>query len=552
VAVARAPWSRSEEAAWATLLQNRRVQEANRLKSEFLANMSHELRTPLNAIIGFAELMFDGHVEPGSAEQKEFLGDILASGKHLLQLINDVLDLVKMESGGLELRPEPVNPALLIGEVCTLLKGNVVAKGLQIHVEADPVLADVELDPVRFKQVVYSYLSNAVKFTPAGGRITVRVVPEPATGNTSAALRLEVVDTGIGIAPSELDGLFVEFRQLDAGVSKRHAGAGLGLALTKRLVEAQGGTVGVRSVSGRGSTFFATLPRPHRGGTAAVVPFTPSPSAGGGQLPGPGAGDARDETPSVLVVESDRSRSALIVQTLAGAGYRVVSEETGARALDRCEHSTFDALVLNAALPDMSALELLSVVRAAGRNRGAATILLASREQEEIGPIVNDVLDLPLNPEFLLISLRSAGVRPDDRGGVLVVDDDRAALRLMEAALGRSGYGAVCRSSGPGGLEAAARLEPVAVVVDLLMPGMDGFQFIDRLRAMPQHRHTPVFVWSTKDLTAEERRHLSVTVQGMIAKTGAGASHLMAELRAALPAPVSTAAPGADAEGTFR
>ena len=551
--VARAPWSRSEEAAWATLLQNRRVQEANRLKSEFLANMSHELRTPLNAIIGFAELMFDGYVEPGSPEQKEFLGDILASGKHLLQLINDVLDLVKVEAGGLELRPETVNPAVLVREVCELLKGSVAVKGLEIHVDADPALTEVQLDPARFKQVAYSYLSNAVKFTAAGGQIMVRLLPEPATGNARAALRLEVADSGIGIAPSELDGLFVEFRQLDAGTTKRHPGAGLGLALTKRLVEAQGGTVGVRSVSGGGSTFFATLPGALRPAASAPVPLVPNASAGSGPLTGPGAGDARDGTPTVLVVESDRSRSAVIVATLEGAGYRVVSELTGARALERCERQTYDALVLNGTLPDMSAHELLSVVRAAGRNRGAATILLASPEQDEgIGPVVSDVLDLPLNPEFLLISLRSAGVRPDDRGGVLVVDDDRAALRLMEAALGRSGYGSVCRSSGQGGLEAAARLAPVAVVVDLVMPGMDGFQFIERLRAMPQHRHTPVFVWSTKDLTPEERQHLSVTVQGMIAKTGAGASHLMAQLRAALPAPVSAPGPAVDTEGTLR
>jgi signal transduction histidine kinase/DNA-binding response OmpR family regulator len=531
----RAPLSRSEEAAWATLLQNRRVQEANRLKSEFLSNMSHELRTPLNAIIGFAELMFDGHVEPGSPEQKEFLGDILASGRHLLQMINDVLDLVKVEAGRLELHPVPVDPVTLVSEVCALLRGTLAAKNLDLRADVDPTLAGVELDPGRFKQVLYNYLSNAAKFTPPGGKINVRVARE----YHDETLRIEVADTGIGIAASDLGDLFVEFQQLDVGAAKRHAGAGLGLVLTKRVVEAQGGTVGVRSQLGKGSTFFATLPRraPARPGGRPALHSLELVSA------------SRDESPCVLVVDGDRRENTLVATALVDAGYRVDTATTGAEALDLCERNSYDALTLSLALPDMSALELLSVSRAAGRNRGAVTILLAAADQvAEVGPLVNDVLDRPFNAEELLISLRSAGVRPDEPGGVLVVDDDPAALRLMEAALARSGYGAVCRSNGSSGIEAALRLDPLAVVVDLVMPGMDGFEFIERLRALPKHRHTPLFVWSTKDLTPEERRHLRANAQGVITKTGVGASHLMAELRAVLPPP-GVAAPGDDVSG---
>jgi CheY-like chemotaxis protein/nitrogen-specific signal transduction histidine kinase len=543
----RTPWSRSEEAAWATLLQNRRVQEVNRLKSEFLANMSHELRTPLNAIIGFAELMVDGYVEPGSAEQKEFLGDILSSARHLLQLISDVLDLVKVESGRLELHPEPMEPALLVAEVSALLKASLIGKGLELQLETDPSLAVVALDRMRFKQVVYNYLSNAVKFTPTGGRITVRLSPEAGDdGTAGAALRLEVTDTGIGIAPAELDGLFVEFLQLDGGSAKRHPGTGLGLALTRRVVEAQGGTVGVRSTPGQGSTFFARLP---------IGEYPAGAGAAAGDRPMPDSTEPRDETPRVLVVDSDQGRSALAVETLTDAGYRVDSGATGAAALDLCERYDYDALVLSDCLPDMSTVELLAVVRAAGRNREAATIMLAPPGHDAaMASMVHDVLELPLNAEVLLISLRSAGVRPDDRCGVLVVDDDRAALRLMEAVLARSGYGSVCRSNGKSGLEAARHLEPIAVVVDLTMPGMNGFQFIEHLRALPDHRHTPVFVWSTKDLSPEERRRLSANVQGVIAKTGAGASRLMAELQAALPpASLLGPPPGTDSgKGTFR
>ena len=237
-------------------LQNRRILEGSRLKSEFLANMSHELRTPLNAIIGFAELLHDGVVAPASPQHREFLGDILASGRHLLQLIDDVLDLAKVEAGKLELRPEVIELQLLLGEVAGILRPAVALKDIQLVTDVDPALSQVTLDPGRLKQVAYNYLSNALKFTPPGGRIVLRVRPEGAD-----RLRLEVQDTGVGITAADQGQLFVPFQQLEAGTAKRHQGTGLGLALTRRLVEAQGGTVGVTSTVGEGSTFFAVLPR---------------------------------------------------------------------------------------------------------------------------------------------------------------------------------------------------------------------------------------------------------------------------------------------------
>jgi signal transduction histidine kinase len=233
--------------------QNRRILEASRLKSEFLANMSHELRTPLNAILGFAELLHDGQVDPASPQHREFLGDILASGRHLLRLIDDVLDLAKVEAGKLELRPERVELAALVGEVTQIL---VATSRHRIEVEIDPELDDIVIDPARLKQVAYNYLSNALKFTPPEGRVVVR-----ARGEDHARWRFEVEDTGPGIAEHDLGRLFVAFEQLEAGAAKRHQGTGLGLALTRKLVEAQGGTVGVHSAPGRGATFHALLPR---------------------------------------------------------------------------------------------------------------------------------------------------------------------------------------------------------------------------------------------------------------------------------------------------
>jgi PAS domain S-box-containing protein len=235
--------------------QNLRIHEANRLKSEFLAAMSHELRTPLNTIIGFSELLFYGRVIPDSPEHHEFLGDILTSSRHLLQLINDVLDLAKVEAGKLEFRPEPVVVDAVIAEVTSLLRTLSLQKRIRVSVETDRSIEVVVVDPVRFKQVLYNYLSNALKFTPEGGSIVVRTVPEAPD-----SFRVEVEDSGIGIAPDQINRLFLEFEQLDAGANKQ-PGTGLGLALTRRIVEAQGGTVGVRSSLGQGSVFHAVLPR---------------------------------------------------------------------------------------------------------------------------------------------------------------------------------------------------------------------------------------------------------------------------------------------------
>ncbi len=230
--------------------------EASRLKSEFIANMSHELRTPLNAIIGFAALMHAGRAGPVSEVHHEYLGDILASSRHLLQLINDILDLSKLESGRMELRVEPVDLAATVGEVRAILRGLVADKRLRLSVELDPAVPTVVVDPRLLKQILYNLLSNAIKFTPEEGHVSLRVAAEGGRH-----FRVEVEDTGIGIRPEDMGRLFVEFQQLDADAARRYPGTGLGLALTKRIAEAQGGRVDARSTLGRGSTFSVVLPR---------------------------------------------------------------------------------------------------------------------------------------------------------------------------------------------------------------------------------------------------------------------------------------------------
>jgi signal transduction histidine kinase len=237
-------------------LQNRQIMEANRLKSEFLANISHELRTPLNAIIGFSDILHDGLVDAATPKQKECLGYILAGGNHLLQLINNLLDLATIEAGKIKFCPEPIELPKLIHEAVTALGVLSAEKNIGVQLELETSLVDVYLDPGRLKQVLYNFLSNALKFTPEGGSVFIRTKSEEGV-----AFRLEVEDTGVGIGQADIARLFSEFHQIESDMGRTQKGTGLGLALTRHLVEAQGGSVGVRSVVGKGSVFFAVLPQ---------------------------------------------------------------------------------------------------------------------------------------------------------------------------------------------------------------------------------------------------------------------------------------------------
>jgi protein-histidine pros-kinase len=232
------------------------IQQANRMKSEFLANMSHELRTPLNGIIGFSEFLVDEKPGQLNTKQKEYLTDILNSGRHLLQLINDVLDLSKVEAGKMELYPESFMLSKAVDEVCSVISQMAKKKGITIRRDIAAEIESVTLDQQKFKQVLYNLLSNAVKFTDDKGQVEIVAAPQAPD-----RFRLQVRDTGIGIRPEDFEKLFVEFQQLDSGATRRYEGTGLGLALTKKIVEFQHGSITVESVPGKGSTFTVILPR---------------------------------------------------------------------------------------------------------------------------------------------------------------------------------------------------------------------------------------------------------------------------------------------------
>jgi len=340
--------------------QNRLANEASRLKSEFLANMSHELRSPLNGVIGFTELLYDGKLGPIPERPRGFLGRIHASASHLLQLINGVLDLSKVEAGRLEFRPERVSVSRLIREVTEILGTQATEKQIRVETEIDDQVDQVTTDTGRLKQILYNYLSNALKFTGPGGWVVVRLKADGAR-----EFRIEVSDSGIGIAEKDLARLFVEFQQLDATAAKRHQGTGLGLALTKRIVEAQGGRVGVESRPGQGSTFFAVLPR--------------SP------LTDPGWCGA-----TVLVIENPAVERFLTARVLQGAGYRVETATSCQEALEKCRQRRFDAVALDVLLPDGTGWEALGRIRSM-KPWNTPVVVVSTLEAKELKRIPSEV-----------------------------------------------------------------------------------------------------------------------------------------------------------------
>jgi PAS domain S-box-containing protein len=481
-----------------------KLREANRLKSEFLANMSHELRTPLNAIIGFTELMHDGTAGPVSETHREYLGDVLSSSRHLLQLINDILDLAKVESGKMEFRTEPTHLEALIEELVDTMRTLVAEKRLRLETHVDPGLVAVLLDPARVRQVLYNYISNAIKFTPNGGRISVRAVVE-----SDEFLRIEVEDTGVGIDAADFARLFVEFQQLDGSPGKRYQGTGLGLALTRRITEAHGGWVEVRSAKGCGSTFCSTFPRRN-----TARPSSPRAAAFSEQW-----------SAMLLVIESDPEVRRSLADMLRQVSHRVEAVATLEQAIAVCRSKAFDAIILNPLLPDIRRGNVLQAIRSTELNRDVALFAVATstESQSSSGFPIHDFLLKPICRERLQEALQRA-LFAGDNPTVMVVDDDESCLKMIEPMLAAMGYKAVCRRSAEAGLRVVEEQPPGLIVLDLLMPEVDGFEFLERLREQPGGCSIPVVIWTAKDLTVEEEAQLRRHATAVVAKSDRNAT----------------------------
>jgi CheY-like chemotaxis protein len=364
--------------------------------------------------------------------------------------------------------------------------------------------------------VLYNYLSNAIKFTPERGQIKIRALAEGTD-----FFRLEVQDTGMGIALDQIDKLFTEFEQLDASTAKKHQGTGLGLALTKRIVEAQGGRVGVHSIVGQGSVFYAVLPKITAGKSETGAQWHVSATPAG-------------DSPSVLIVEDNEKDLRWIAKILLAHGHSFDTARTGAEALAKTKATVYSVVLLDLILPDMIGWDVLHAIRMEGANQHTPVIAVTIVAEKEIarGFPVQDYLTKPLSPESLIASLKSAGVQSNGvRKKILVVDDDPNALKLASVALQSGSYEAVCHSNGKDGLAAAAESRFDAIVLDLLMPEIDGFEFLERFRAITDCHNTPVIVWTNKDLTAEDRERLERSAQSITLKGQDGIDAVLIELQ---------------------
>jgi PAS domain S-box-containing protein len=486
---------RAEAALRESEARRHTAEEANRLKSQFLANMSHELRTPLNAIIGFADLLHTGAVPFESPKHREFLGHISSSGRHLLQLINDVLDLSKVESGKFEFFPEAVDLPQLVKDVCNVLQPSVQRKRMRVEVDIDPRLGSLMLDAARLKQVLFNYLSNAIKFTPEGGCVSVRARPDG-----ERHFICEVEDTGIGISTQDLSRLFVDFQQLDAGYNRQHQGTGLGLALTRRLVEAQGGSVGVHSTPGVGSVFVVRLRRD--------TTRTEEPDKSGQRR--------------MLVIEYDQGVQTAMTQAMTSAGFHVDVAASGEEARQHAQSRAYDAITLDLLLPDTGGLGALASIRSEGVNRESPVVAVTvpGDTGDTAAFAIADVLTKPIRTDEIVSAmapfcrLGSSGVR------VMVIDDDLLALDLMRATLDSMGLDVVCMQDGRRALLEIDEHQPDAIILDLMMPDFDGFAVLDALHRIPVWQSTPVFIWSSMLLTDDEYETLARSARAVLSKGG--------------------------------
>jgi signal transduction histidine kinase/DNA-binding response OmpR family regulator len=497
-------------------LKNREVERATKLKSQFLASMSHELRTPLNAIIGFSDLLAEKTAGPLTDKQGRFVGHVRDGAHHLLQLINDILDLSKIEAGQLEFRREDFQIAEALPEVLSTIRPLAMAKHINVEQKATTGVS-VYADRVRFKQILYNLLSNAVKFTPKGGQIEIDC---HEVGNF---VSISVKDTGIGIRPEDQAAVFEEFRQLEAGAAPSHEGTGLGLAITKRLVEQQAGTISLESAVGKGSLFTFTLPAGSKT-TAAVSAKSPLNSDSGAK------GDAYK--PLVLIVDDELSSRELVASYLSSE-YRIAMAGSGAEALEKVKQLRPDAVTLDVLMDNGDGLEALVALRKQAETATMPVIVLSIVDKKNVGFALGatDYLIKPIRKAQLLEAMhKHVSPRADDDSVILLVDDDPKTLELLEDTLRSAGYETQSVQSGARALEVLSSKIVSAVLLDLLMPGMDGFQVIGHIRQQATLRELPIFVMTAKTLTEEDLAILGRETQALFQKGGSWQQQLIDEI----------------------
>jgi signal transduction histidine kinase/DNA-binding response OmpR family regulator len=497
---------------------NQELARANKLKSEFLANVSHELRTPLSAIIGFSQILLDGIDGPLNEEQQQDVQQVNKSGQSLLGLINQILDLSKIEAGKMELALERVDLHEVVAQVVESMRPLAQEKGLQIEVRLPSDVPAVEADPARVKQIVINLLSNAIKFTEKG-QIEIRAQP------SGRMLRVSVKDTGIGISPEAQKLIFEEFVQGDGSSTRRHGGTGLGLSIVRKLVEMHGGAITVISEPGMGSTFTFTVP---------VVKQVPLAVAGARPRPSLKPSGSVPES-LILVVDDDAGVRQLIARHLEQEGWKTVQAANAADALRIARESRPVLMTLDIMMPDASGWWVLEKLKDEPDTAQILVLVVTIVEDQRLVLSLGaaDYLAKPYERKELIDRVRR--LLPALRGHrVLVVDDDPEARTLMSRILEEEGAEVSLALDGREGMRLLEEVKPELVLLDLMMPGMSGFEMVARIRSTPGQEQIPIVIVSAKELTAEDMRTLNGHIQRFVSKGSADPAGLAAVVRQVL------------------
>jgi PAS domain S-box-containing protein len=498
---------------------------ANRAKSDFLAKMSHELRTPLNSIIGFSEILEAGRVGPLNEKQGRYLTNVLTSGRNLLQLINDILDLSKVEAGRMTLTLSEFDARTVLDEVRTTLLPLAERKRQAIQVVVPPDLPQLAADHGKVTQVLYNLVSNAIKFTPEGGQITLSAAFGPRSEFAAGPeLEFAVADTGIGIKHADRDRIFNEFEQVDEARTRGIQGTGLGLALCRKLIDLHRGRIWVESAPGRGSTFRFTLPYERQASPGRI---------------GPPAEKTNGEAPLILVVDDEPQSRDLIAHYLLETGYRVADAASGEQAVALAARLRPSAITLDMRLPGWDGFDVLAHLKNTPETENIPVVIVSVADQRSVGLALGavDWLVKPVQPGPLLTVLRRAmdAATVDASRTVLVIDDDAAVREVVSDLIERIGIRVLTAAGGREGIQLALREVPDAIILDLIMPDLSGFDVLREIRADPIAAGIPVLVLTSKDLTPDERARLELGAEGVVSK--ASSQDLLRELLRVCPLP---------------
>jgi PAS domain S-box-containing protein len=530
--------------------KNIALEHASRMKSEFLATMSHELRTPLNAIIGFSEALKEGLIGELSEVQHEYIGDIFAGGQHLLSLINDILDLSKVEAGMMALELEPVDLKHLLSNSLSIIREKAAAQRIRLELETGEDLGVPQLDMRKTKQIVYNLLSNAVKFTGNGGRVTLRArrVSRSTVGTLAGTwpvhsfpladneynefLEICVADSGIGISRENMAKLFQAFTQIDSSLARKFEGTGLGLAMVKQLAELHGGTVAVASAEGEGARFAAWLPLR----TPAQGVTTLPQSAGASTVPA-----AEPEERIALVVEDDDKAADLVRLLLEAEGFTVLMAASAEAALQLAPQHPLSLITLDIRLPGIDGWEFLERIRTSSTLAHVPVVIITGTSDSNMALTggAAAVLQKPISRAQLKGALDHLGLHPahERTHTVLVVDDDPKAVEVIAAFLPSPAYAVVRAYNGSEAITLGQRVRPDLILLDLMMPEVSGFDVVEALQRHTDTARIPILVVTAKQITEQDRVALNRNPDNVIRvveKAGFNNARFIAEVRRAL------------------